>query len=127
MIIKARTLPINSILLIMDLSNGEIPEWQNDRLVTFSRSCIAVGTLPVVDGETSIAMISGQVCDMKPEMKKIFAGRLITPSRELHVCDVLLRSILKMPLLYTYADVEIWVDSNVEPSDIQIFVESGIV
>jgi hypothetical protein len=123
MIKETKIAPQNSLLLIMSNGGGEIPLSMANKLVVATPSCIAVGTLSQIDGETSVTLTDEP---FQPEMvsglQKVFSGILETPSKSVSVCTVVLDPILTLPLQKTKSTVEIWADSDAEPDELYIIV-----
>jgi hypothetical protein len=125
MIIQARIAARNSLLLIGDREAGEIPESFDDKLVVSTPSCIAVGTLPEMDGETSIILTDEKNCaDADPALRRIFSGALATPNKEVHVYTVLEESVAKLPLPGNHCAVEVWADDETEPHRLCVVVNA---
>jgi hypothetical protein len=78
--------PKNSLVLVMDSSVGEVPESMGDAGIAATTSCVAVGTLAEMDGETEIVL--ADYGDAEGVGSMVFDGLLPTPSLELSVCDV---------------------------------------
>src|SRR5262245_21218902 len=96
-IVTKRLAPPNSVLLVMDHETGEIPADMHDGSIAATESCVAIGTLCEVDGETTVevsdedafrAACSGLAC--------VFRGMIATPQRKLHVCTVTLTSLAEL-------------------------------
>ena len=95
--ISTRLAPPNSVVLVEDLSGGEIPTSLNKALVTSTASCIAVGCRAEDDGETDIVI--GPACDVDTGERPVFIGILQTPSRWLSVRTVHGVVLLEIPVL----------------------------
>lgn len=114
---EARIAPKNSLLLVMDRDSGKIPDSMDGKLVVSTPSCIAVGTLSEVDGETSVVLTNETaVAYSRSGLHKIFSGFLATPSKEAHICTVLLHTVAKLSVLSAESSVEIWAENGNEPS-----------
>ena len=124
MITETQIAPKNSLLLVMDRDSGEIPESMDGKLIVSTPSCIAVGTLSEADGETSVMLTNEKaVAHPGSGLHKVFGGVLKTPKKEVHVCTVLLQTIVKLPVSSTQSNIEIWADNEMEPSRLCILVD----
>jgi hypothetical protein len=120
---RTRIAPQNSLLLVMDKNNGEIPESMNGKPVIATTSCIAVGTLSEADGETSVTITNeGSQPRGIPGLRRIFVGKIATPGQLVSVCTVLLQPVLELPVQNTRSDVEIWASSETEPNELCILI-----
>jgi len=125
MTVEAKIAPKNSLLLIMDRDGGEIPISMDGRLVVSTPSCIAVGTLSEADGETSVIMTNEKTLfNADANLRKVFTGVLATPQREVQVCTVLLQPVVKIAVMSLRNKVEIWANSESEPSKLRVIISS---
>lgn len=115
--------PPNSLILVMDISFGELPDDMGGRLVSFTDSCVAVGTLSEVDGDTTIIMTNSLDGVGLGEM--VFDGILKVPKKELSVCSVRNEKLLTLELSSEEAHVQIFANDPSEPDEIVVFVRSG--
>lgn len=113
--------PENSLILIMDRTIGEIPETMNGVLVASTDSCIAIGTLCSIDGETLITLSNENVI-IEGNKLPIFDNILNTPSKMISVCTVLNKAILEMEVKESRTRVQIQVNHSSEPDNIRIVV-----
>ena len=126
MIAQTQIAPKNSLLLVMDRDSGEIPESMDGKLVASTPSCIAVGTLSEADGETSVVLANEKtLAHPDPGLRKVFSGILETPKKEVHVCTLLLQTVVKLPVSSTQSNIEIWTDDAMEPSRLCILVDES--
>lgn len=115
MTIAAKISPPNSLLIISDSDIGEIPQ-SMDRPVVATPSCIVVGTLAFCDGETSVALSDGRDDgDAIAGLRRVFAGLLATPTKEVHIYTVELRLVEKLAVAGAQTMVEIWANDDSEP------------
>jgi hypothetical protein len=109
----------------MDRDSGEIPESMDGKLVVSTPSCIAVGTLSEADGETSVMLTNENIlAHAGSGLRRVFSGVLETPKKEVHVCTVLLQTVVKLPVSSTQSNVEIWADNEMEPSRLCVLVDA---
>lgn len=118
MIQQIRIAPPNSLILVMDQSIGDIPVSMGDGRVAATESCIAVGTLCHIDGETWVGL-SGEGFQDAAEYALVFDGSLKTPSRRLSICNVYLEEILGIDA-GAQTRVRIWTNDESEPDRIRI-------
>ena len=112
--------PPNSLILVMDHSFGELPQVMGGRLVAFTDSCVAVGTLSEADGVTSITLADDlQVIDEPSALA--FDGVLHTPAFELSVCNVRNEKLLTLQLPTPRSKVRIFVNDKSEPDRIMVY------
>jgi hypothetical protein len=124
MTLETQLAPPNSLLLIMDLEHGEIPESMRGRSVAATASCIAVATLAEMDAETKVLLTDEQNLQTSTfDFTRIFSGRIRTPNRAIHVCTVRLEPVLAMTVQSEETAIEVWTNSPVEPSGICVLVK----
>lgn len=117
----ARLAPPNSIVIIEDISGGEVPDLIKGSCIAATASCIAVGTLCEIDGETEFRL--GTRSEVDPGTPPIFQGRLKTPSRKVAIRSVPNDIILEMPVPQPEVTISIWVNHPIEPDQVIIGVE----
>jgi hypothetical protein len=124
MMLAADIAPPNSLLLIMDRSVGQIPESMAGRLIAFTPTCVAIGTLSEHDGTTRVTLdeSSGRPAQSTPT----FDGVLETPGRKLSVCSVLHEVVLDLAVATERTRIRVWVNDDAEPSEIHILASSPI-
>ena len=115
----------NAVVLLMDRNEGEIPEFLDDRIIASTATCIAVGTMAEIDGET-LLVLSDEDAPVKsdPGLKLIFEGELRLPRKELSLCTVLLESLLTISVVDTQSTVKIWANDDKEPDKIWVTAKS---
>jgi len=114
--------PMNSVILIMDRTIGEVPESMNDGLVSATSSCVAVGTLSEFDGETSITLTNDSIIDT-PQGSPIFDGYIDTPSGKISICSVTDEPLIECEVSEPNTKIFIWVNDETEPDEIYIAVK----
>jgi hypothetical protein len=117
---SARFAPPYSVVLVTDPSNGEIPHSSSMReaLIASTQSCIAVGCMAEVNGETEFTLGLSQ--DVDPGMPPAFEGVLKTPSRRIVVRSVLGQVILDAAVSGQKTKVRVWVNDRKEPDRVVI-------
>src|SRR5215475_12879520 len=86
MTISASIAPPNSLLVISDQSGGKVPEITRDRRIWSTPTCIIVGCLAFMDGQTRVSMDNGSEID--PGGRPVFDGLLETPTRTVVISTV---------------------------------------
>lgn len=113
--------PQNSLIFVMDHSFGELPVALDGQLVAFTDSCVAVGTLAGVDGETTITLTDSLEGVKRGQL--VFDGVLKVPRHELAVCSAADTELLTMKLKRSEAHVQIFANDVSEPDQIVVFVD----
>jgi hypothetical protein len=117
---KKSLAPPNSIIFIADpIGQYQVPADPGAALVTATSSCIGVGTLAEMDGETTISLNGEFVI---PRGNLVFDGMLETPSLRIAVIDSEGNPLLAMPVRNGVTSVKIWVNDQSEPDS--IFVQA---
>lgn len=113
--------PANSVVFVAD-PNGhyDVPLDTGSALITATSSCIAVGTLAEMDGETTLKL-SRSHDNASGELA--FDGNLETPSRTVAIVDSSNKSFLSMAVTNATTHVKIWVNDSNEPNLILIQAE----
>lgn len=113
---------MNSVILIMDRTIGDVPESMNDGLVSATSSCVAVGTLSEFDGETSITLTNDSTAN-KPQGHPVFDGHIDTPSGRLSICSITDEPLIECEVAKSQTKVLIWVNDELEPDEIYVAVK----
>lgn len=122
MIVTKRLAPPNSVLLVMDQATGEPPQ-KMDGVVAATASCVAIGTLCEVDGETLVEVSDeGTSREVLSETERAFRGVIATPSRRVLVCTAALTPVAELPVSADAATVEVWTNDRSEPDRVVILV-----
>jgi hypothetical protein len=114
-----RVAPPNSLLLIMDPDAGQPPLELHDAALAATDSCIAIGTLCEIDGETTI-QLGVEPSAGSPGIAQVFEGQIATPSRRIAVCTALNSVLASIEVTGSLTRVRIWTDDPTEPSQIWI-------
>jgi hypothetical protein len=122
----ARLAPPNSIVFVEDVSGGEVPDLVEGSRIAASDSCVIVGTLCEIDGETDCCL--GARGDVDPGIPPTFQGRLKTPSRKIAIRavpqDIISDGIiLAMPVSHAETTIYIWTNHPTEPDQVIVGVE----
>lgn len=114
----ARVAPPNSILFISDSSGGDVPEPIWGQLILSTPSCISVGCLMFLDGETEVTL--GSADEVNPGELPPFDADLKTPNRDVTVWTVEREVVLKTAVPGSKTRVRIWVNHPTEPDRVII-------
>jgi hypothetical protein len=107
----------------MDPKSGDVPESMGPSLVASTRSCVAVGTLSEVDGETTISLRSDMGEDGDQSATLAFDGEIETSGGRVAVCTTRLETILELTVGGERARVRIWVNHPIEPDAIDVAID----
>jgi hypothetical protein len=120
--LEARLEPDNSIIFVADPTwHYEIPlDAVATAPIVSSPSCIVIGTLAAMDGETTIKL--GESISDRPDQLG-FEGELETPGKTVRVIGSVIDDILTMRVPGTKTHVKVWVNRTVEPD--LIIIETG--
>lgn len=114
----------NSLILVMDHESGELPSDIAGRLIASTTSCVAVGTLSAADGETTITL-TDESSNEENGLNLFFDDAVLTPQREISVCDVSNEKLLTMPTHASVTRVQIYANDDREPDRIVIRLVGG--
>jgi len=116
--------PPNSIIFIYDHSNREVdvPAYMNGALVAANSTCISVGTLAFMDGETEITLTDDSHDIEVGEL--VFDGTLQTPGMEVSICNSLNEKLLAVPVSDVSARVRVFANDPSEPDRIVVLAMS---
>jgi hypothetical protein len=103
----------------MDQSIGVVPESMNGAGIAATDSCIAVGTLCDVDGETDITLADEPPPNL-PRRGPALDQMLPTPSKRLSVCSILDEALMVLNVSDSSSRVRIWTSDPIEPDQIWI-------
>ena len=110
--------PPNSLLFVSDQRKRQIPDIKRGSRIWSTPSCIAVGCLAFMDGNTDVTLEDvGGVYSASPPA---FDGNLETPSRVIVVSTVEDTTILQLAVPNLVTRVRIWTNHPTEPDKISI-------
>lgn len=122
MVLRKRVRATNSVVFIHDAVGPIcIPDNLGDALVRSTSTCITVGTVAEMDGET-LLVLSTQ--SEQPIGDCAFSGVLETPSWKIAVTDVGNETLLQMDVFAPKVVIEIWVNDQSEPDKILMLVSN---
>jgi hypothetical protein len=122
-IITKKLAPPNSILLVMDSRIGEPPMGMGGDLVAATASCVAIGTLSDVDGETTVEFADEP--SSPAGLVQVFDGRISTPSRAVDLCTALLEPVVHLSVPSVTSRVRVWANHGSEPDRLLIVVSGA--
>ena len=123
---KSITVPVlNSLLFIRDKNIRSLPEIDGHSSVWSTPSCVAVSCLPDSDGETRVVI--GSVEDVRQNGDPLFDARLMTPSGQVIVENVLGERILKIKAPKLDTRVMVWTNGFPDTDMVIIGLEGGRV
>jgi hypothetical protein len=99
----------------------EPPESLGGQLIGSTSSCVAIGTLSDVDGDTRIRMLDAEDAVNLPA-HLVFEGELELPTRRVTIMSVLGSVYLERQLDSPSVSVQIWVNDQEEPDNIAIVI-----
>lgn len=114
--------PPNSIILVMDHQAGVVPDTLGRKLVAATPTCVAVGTLAELDGETTVVLTDQPVQDLAKGDVLVFDGTIAVPSKELSVVTALDQKLVSIPIDRDDARLRVWTNDPTEPSHIVVGV-----
>ena len=116
----ARVAPPYCQVLIADEISGQIPELTGALQIASTSSCIAVGCLAFMDGETDFTL--GLTDEVNPGRDPDFACALETPRRKIAIQTVEDKIILEVGVERNMSDVSVWVNDPSEPDEVIVGV-----
>jgi hypothetical protein len=118
---EIRIAPMNSLILIMDRTFGDVPKSMNHTVVAATTSCVAIGTIYEFDSETHLSL-----SDLPPEFENssilAYEGVLKTPSKRLSVCSVMNDPILECDVQNLQTRIRVFINDDSEPDEIYILI-----
>lgn len=114
-----RFAPPNGIFFLEDAVQGKSPEIDDRPVAVWStRSCIIVGCLPWVDGETE--MIVSDSAEDVLSSETVFDGILDTPNGVFRVSTSEKETLLTMPVSTHFTRVRVWTNHEICPDRILV-------
>jgi hypothetical protein len=111
--------PPNSMVLITDAQGGFAPDVSKSIPAIWSTdTCVAVGCMPEMDGETKITM--GPAAKVDPGGRPIFDGALATPTRTVAVMTIEWATLLKAEVPALSTRVRVWTNHARWPDNVLI-------
>lgn len=110
--------PPNSLLLVSDRNGGAVPEITRGHDLWSTSSCIVIGCLAFMDGETDVSL--GGAADINPGNPPTFDGMLETPNLSVVVSTVEWKTVLWAQVLSKNTRIRIWTNRPMEPDKVVI-------
>lgn len=114
--------PPNSLVLVVTTENPEIPSSMGRELVASTATCVAVGTLSELDGETTIRLTNATPADAKHGLQLVFHGTIDCPNGFVRVASAHHETYLERACAVDSLDVRIWANDSSEPDLIVVQV-----
>lgn len=125
---ETRVAPPNSIVFLTDgalPTDGsiEVPEvTREDKIVWATPTCVVVGTLCEVDGESHLVLSDESPSDKATILA--YESIVETPSKELALSNAQNELLVKIPVPNLHSRVNIWVNDTSEPDEIYVLIVS---
>lgn len=117
-----RVAPPNSLVFVMDARVGEIPDDTGAAPIVATPSCVVVGTLMELDGETEVRMSGPEAFTRGADLNLAWSGP-ITSAGVIEVSTADAQSLLSMQLQEVRSPtVDIWTNDENEPDLIWVVV-----
>jgi hypothetical protein len=113
--------PPNSLLFISDPNGGTAPQITRGRRMWATPSCIVVGCLAFMDGETAITL--GAAGEVNPGGVPAFDGLLETPNRAVVVSTAEKEPVLEMKAHGSHTPVRVWTNHPTEPDRVIVGID----
>lgn len=114
-----RFAPPNCIFFLEDIAGGKSPKIDERPTTIWStRSCIIVGCLAWVDGETEMT-VSDAMRDV-PSFDPVFDGMLDTPNQAFQVSTSEKEVLLRCPVASHFTRVRVWTNRPTWPDHIVV-------
>ncbi len=95
-----------------------MPDFERGKLILATASCVAVGCLMYLDGETEVVV--GNPSEVAFGRAPAFDGMLETPSHTVVISTVELETVLQAAVPNVRTRIRIWVNHPTEPDKIGI-------
>lgn len=121
---EIRIAPPNSVLFLMDPIGADIPDSMEGRGVAATSNCLAIATLPEVDGETEIILgEAGSVDPTARDMPLRFDGVLATKSGTISLRTSHDEELHQRSVAGRHVRVRVWSNDARRPAKITIAME----
>jgi hypothetical protein len=118
MTLAAKLAPPNSVVLLGDPTQTGVPATMEGGLIASTDTCVAIGVLSEVDGETAFTL--GPATEVDPGYPPSFEGILLTPARSIALRTVLGAVVLEATVAGEETQVKVWANGQSEPDRIAI-------
>jgi hypothetical protein len=113
--------PANSLLFISDPDGGETPEISRGTRLWSTRSCIAVGCYPFMDGPTTVTI--GPSDEVGTDKPATFVAQLATPNRRVIVSTSEREVLLEADTRGPNTKVMIWTNDPLTPDSVIVGID----
>jgi hypothetical protein len=124
--LETKIAPPYSAIFVMDPSHGKVPKSFDGHLISATPSCIAIGTLSEMDGQTTV-ILTNENSESSADTVLVFDNFLDTPNRQIAVCTALNQCLLTLNVSGDRCRVQIRVNDEKEPSQIEIVGHMNVV
>lgn len=121
MTVSTKVSPPNSLVLIADLDDVDIPQTMGGAILSSTKTCIAVGCRSEIDGPTEFKL--GLAKDVDPGGEPSFQGIVKTPNHKIAIRSVLGQKILELPVPRAETKILLWLNDFHEPDKVIVGVE----
>lgn len=115
---KTTARPVNSLVVVEDPKNQDVPPWEDGKLVVASSTALFVVCYPEIDGPTEIVL--GPASEVGLKRAAEYDGDLMTPSRKVVVTNVELKTLLSEKVSGTKTRVRVWLNHDRWPDKVVI-------
>ena len=117
--IEVRVRPPHSLILVGD-PHGRVPERIDGNLTRATSTCVAIGTLSDLDGETTVRVTDSLRSTAEGAQQLAFEGDVELASNVLRIGNVLGEVYLDWPVSADSVSLQVWVNHPSEPDEIWI-------
>jgi hypothetical protein len=110
--------PPNSVVLLSDVSGGDIPDSMRGVVVVATPTCIAVGCVSEADEPTEFVL--APLSELERSDEPVHMSRIQTPNRRVVLRTVLGLELLGLPVDTQSTEVKVWVNDPFEPDKVVI-------
>jgi hypothetical protein len=121
MAVSIRIAPPHSMVFVSDHRYGDVPEITREARIWATSSCIAIGCLSFMDGETEIVL--GRLDDVDPGGSPALDQELETPFRTVVVSTSEGDILLSTPVTNLTTHVRVWTNRASEPDKVVVGVD----
>lgn len=118
--VSIKVAPPNCMVFISDRDIGDVPEITREAWIWSTSSCIAVGCLSFMDGETEITL--GDIDEVDPGGAPALDRQLETPFRTVVISTSEGDTLLSVQVANSATHVRIWTNRASEPDKVIVGV-----
>lgn len=107
-----------SLLLVMDSRVGVVPDGAGTEAIVAGPSCVAVGTLTEIDGETEVHLCDARGFSGYPDLALVWGGTIASAG----VVEILSVDLVSLATIEVVGDpnLQIWANDPSEPDQIWV-------